>query len=596
MLKRIREMIFPYRKQFIFVFFLMLLTSILEGIQFPTLIPLLDRVFNDGEIVFDRKVPIYIENIINILNQMPKQVLFIRLIVFVSCVMVIRNILVYVYEYLTYRISKSIMRDMRNKIYQKVQQLSLTYFNQERTGELISRIINDVNNIEGLLSQTLISSVRQVTLLMIYIGILFTIYPKVTIIIFLMFPIFIYPMIRIKKFIKKFSKQEQEGLADINVSLIESISGIQTIKAFNTEEKEFNKFQEYNKVFYKSIMKGLKKSLLISPLTEIVGTIFAVVVLFLIGNKVMNGQVSTGFFIVYLTTVLSLIRPIKLINNLQGIIQRSKVSLDRIYEILDEEICIREKEDAKTIKTFNKNIVLKDVYFKYDEEGKQILSKINMTINKGEMVSIVGLTGSGKTTLVNLLPRFYEVNSGEILIDDKNIKDLKFQSLRELFSIVSQEIFLFNDTIKNNIIYGQKQKISDKEIKDIARKSYADKFIDKMPQKYESIIGERGTLLSGGEKQRISIARAIIRSSPILILDEATSHLDTISEEYIQEALDKHMKGQTIIAIAHRLSTIKQSDKIFVLDKGEIIAEGKHSDLIKTNELYKTMCQKQFSK
>ena len=582
-----------HRKLFALAVFIMLLASLLEGFQFPALVPLFDRIFSDKDIIIPNNLPAFLQNGIDYINSVEKNTLIKWVLIFAPVIILLKNFIVALYSYLMSDISQRIMKDIRNKIYAKIQNLSLDYFSEKRTGELISRITYDVNAVENALSYALIDLFRQSSMILIYMATSFLIYPKAAFIVYFIFPFVAIPLRAIGKKLKQLSRERQEKMADINSLLIETISGVKMVKASCTEDYETKRFMEKNHDFYKIIMKGVKRLVVISPITEIFGGICGTLMIWMVASDVMEGRLSPGVFILFFGSIVSIISPIKKLGNVNALIQQAMAASDRIYSVLDAEITVKEKEDAVHVGEMSSVIELKDVHFHYDEESGSILDGINLEIKKGELVAIVGPTGTGKTTLVNLIPRFYDPTQGSVRLDGVDLKDVSFSSLRKQMGIVTQESILFNDTVRSNIAYGTPD-MDLNAIESSAKKAFAHRFIEKMPQGYDTIIGDRGFRLSGGEKQRISIARAILKNPPILILDEATSQLDSESEKFVQEALDELMQGRTVIAIAHRLSTVIKADKIVVLENGKIVGLGKHEELLKTCSLYAKLHQMQF--
>jgi len=416
---------------------------------------------------------------------------------------------------------------------------------------------------------------------------------KGTLIVLGMFPLIGWPMALINKKLRKISRHTQEKMADINSLLMETISGVRILKAFGTEKYEIQRFRHQNFDYYKLRMKSFRIMNLMGPITEMIGAFCGMAILLILGKDVLKGHLSFGVFLLSIISITQVIRPIKRTANVMTINQQALVANARIYEVLDTKPTVVERPDALELETFKDKIEIEGVSFQYDESSGDVLQDINLTIKKGELVAMVGPTGSGKSTLVNLIPRFYDVTHGRILFDGIDVKDAFFKSLRSQVGIVTQEAILFNDSVKNNIAYGTFDVTMDK-IQQAAQMAFADKFIQKMPKGYDTFIGDRGFRLSGGEKQRLTIARAILKNPPILILDEATSQLDSESEKYVQEALDKLMQGRTVIAIAHRLSTIMKADKIVVLEHGKIVGLGKHDDLLFSCPLYRRLYETQF--
>ncbi len=571
----------------------MFVSSLFEGIQYTLLIPLTDRIFNKKQIVFPNQVPEFVRNAVDQLNTMDPAALLSLLPWFIVALMVVKHVFVYLSSYLMNDLSQRVIRDIRNKLYEKIQSFSLDYFSERRTGELLSRITNDVAVVENAVSYGVTDLFRQSFLILMYVSIAFSIHFKAACVIFIVLPLIGWPLSRIGSKLRKLSKRTQENMADVNSILLETISGVRVVKAFGTEQYEINRFRTKNHEAYKLRLKSVKRILLMNPITELFGLFCGIAIILWMGKQVMNDVLSFGVFAFFLSSVLLIISPLKKLGNVHAMTQQALAANERIYDVLDEQPSVQEKPGALALSAIQNNIKLENVSFRYESEGAEVLQNINLEIKVGELVAIVGPTGTGKSTLANLIPRFYDATAGRVTVDGKDVRDVTFHSLRRQIGIVSQETFLFNDTVGANISYGTPQ-ASQSEVETAAQRAYAHQFIVKMPEGYATIIGDRGFRLSGGEKQRIAIARAILRNPPILILDEATSQLDSQSEKYVQDALDKLMVGRTVIAIAHRLSTIKKANKIVVLDKGGIVGLGPHEELLTTCSLYKRLYETQF--
>lgn len=571
----------------------MLIASLFEGFQLSLLVPMTDRIFNNKKIIIPNKLPEFITGIIQRLNDIDPQTLFWIFPVVVVAALIVKNIFVFCYQYLMSDVSQKVMRDIRYRLYEKIQDLSLDFFSEKRTGELISRITHDVNVVENAVSYGLTDLFRQTFIILMFFGIAFSIYPQAVFIIFVVFPLIGIPMAKIGRRLHKISKGTQEKMADINSLLLETISGIRVVKAFCMEAYEKNRFRSQNHDYYKLKMKSIKRLIVIPPITEVFGAVCGVAVILWIGRIVMNGGLSFGVFILFFGSIMSIISPIKKLGNVNALIQQALAANDRIYDVLDAKVTVLEKSNAVTIPEMKECIRIENVDFQYDDGSGLVLKDINLEVRKGQIVAIVGPTGSGKTSLANLIPRFYDPTKGVVKIDGTNLKDATFLSLRGQIGIVTQETILFNDTVRANIVYGHRQ-ATPEDIQMAAERAFAHQFIIKMPKGYDTVIGDRGFRLSGGEKQRIAIARAILKNPPILILDEATSQLDSESERFVQEALDKLMQGRTVVAIAHRLSTIKKADQIVVLEAGRLIGMGHHETLMKTCPLYEKLHTIQF--
>jgi subfamily B ATP-binding cassette protein MsbA len=402
------------------------------------------------------------------------------------------------------------------------------------------------------------------------------------------------PVTRLGKKIKKLSLGGQKKIADLNSLMAETIGGASIVKTFSREDYEIRRFKNINYQYYKFMLKGAKRTNALGPLTEFIGVLGAVAIIWIIGKEVILGNISFGVFGAFLAFVMSMVKPLKKISNVYAINQKALAASERIYAVLEKESKIKEKSDAKSIKKFSDKVVFSNISFRYNKMDDLVLKDINIEVKKGQIIALVGHSGAGKTTLVNLLPRFYDLEEGSISIDGLDIRDVKIKDLRNLIAIVSQDTILFNSSIYDNIAYGREGAGKD-EVVEAARKAHAYEFITELPQGFDTVVGDRGFRLSGGQKQRIAIARAILKNSPILILDEATSHLDSASEQLIKEALYTLMEGKTSFVIAHRLSTVQKADKIVVLERGQIVESGAHANLLGQDSLYKKLYELQFN-
>lgn len=572
---------------------MMLVATVFEGFQLTLMIPVTDRILSNQQIIVPSNLPTFLKDLVQHLNDLERGKVLTLVITIILIGMIFKQFFTFWYQYLMNDVAQRIMRDIRYRLYEKIQSFSMDYFSKKRVGELISRITHDVNILENAVSYGVTDLFRQTFTIFILLVMVFSIYPLGAALVFVIFPMIGFPMSRIGRRLKKISKGTQEKMADINSHLLETISGIKLVKSSNMESQEIERYRAKNHDYYKLRMKSIRRLIIISPITEILGAIFAAVLLYILGKKVIAGDLSGGVFVMFLGCFMSMISPIKKLGNVNAITQQALAANERIYEVLDNEPSVKEKENPIQLSSFKKGIRFQNVEFSYDQESGRVLNHVNFEINPGELVAIVGPTGSGKTTLINLLCRFYDPTSGKILFDGADLKDVSLSSLRRQIGMVTQETILFNDSVRANIAYGQLD-ATQQQIEDAAQKAFANQFIRKMPQGYDTLIGDRGFRLSGGEKQRLSIARAILRNPPILILDEATSQLDSESEQFIQQALDQLMKGRTVVAIAHRLSTITKADKIIVLQQGRIIGLGRHEELLETCDLYKRLYSIQF--
>jgi ATP-binding cassette, subfamily B, bacterial MsbA len=574
-------------------------TSAFSGVSISMIIPLIDNVITGKKMTMPGGafIPHQLKGLIDSVNSMSPMDLLNKMTILVMIFWLLRNFFEYCQTYFMNDVSQRVIRDVKNTLYEKLMSLSMDFYSKNPTGKLMSRITNDAAIIRDCISTGLTDLLYQPIQLIVYITLLFAV--KVYFSIswalimtsLILFPLVIYPVVKIGKRLKSISRQSQERMADITTTLHETISGIRMVKAFSMEERECERFKKQNEQFYKLAMKSVKRVSAVSPITEFAGMFCIAIILWIAGKEIVSGSLSAGAFVTFLAALLSLMKPMKRLTNVYSINQQAMAAASRIFEVLDTKESVVEKPDAAELPRFKDKVRFNSVYFGY--EAKEILKGINLDVAAGEIAAFVGPSGVGKTTLVNLIPRFYDVTNGSITIDGLDIRDCALKSLRSQISVVTQETILFNETVIYNIAYGceNPKKADIIRAADIAN---AHAFIMKMPNGYDTIIGERGFRLSGGEKQRLAIARAVFKDSPILILDEATSQLDTESEILVQEAIDRMMKGRTVFVIAHRLSTIKHATRIYVLDGGRIVDTGAHDSLIQKDGMYKRLYDMQF--
>lgn len=504
-----------------------------------------------------------------------------------------KNICRYFAMYFIAPIRNGVVRDLRNKIHQKALELPLSYYSEEKKGDLMSRMTTDVQEIEWSIMQTLEMIFREPLTIVILFSLMLLISLKLTIYIILLLPIAAIIIAVLGKSLKHASKKTKETLGNIISLIEESLGSLKVIKAFNAESTVQRKFESLNQTFYLQSVKVYRKTDLSSPLTETIVTGILMLILFLGGKMVFMEELSAALFITYFGLASQLIPPIKQLTTSYNNIQKGIASEERINKILLANNLIFDIKDAADLVEFSKEIEYKDLWFAYHKgDDGYVLKGINLKIEKGKTIALVGQSGSGKTTLADMLCRFYESDKGQLLIDGVDIKHLKTKSLRKHISVVTQESILFNDTVLNNIAFGMTN-VSKDEIIEAAKIANAHDFIMQLPYGYETTIGDRGGKLSGGQRQRLSIARAVLKNPAILILDEATSALDTESEKLVQEALTNLMKNRTSVVIAHRLSTIANADEIIVMNQGEIIEKGSHQQLLALNGSYKKLCDMQ---
>ena len=504
----------------------------------------------------------------------------------------IRGICFYAQTYLMSYVGQKVIIDIREAVYRKLQFLSLGYFEKRQTGTIMSYVTNDVGALQGSIIESATDFVTEMSILIGSLALMFNLHWKLSLLTLITMPLVAKAMDLFGKKLKRTSGIMQERAADITAVLQETISSVRVIKSFVREEYEIARFVKENYANFRAQMKNAQVMATLTPVIELIAAIGVTFLIWYGGFEVINGNLTAGALIAFLVYATNLANPIKRLSRIYGNIQKAMAAAERVFSVLDEKTDIVEKENATELKAVIGKVDFKAVTFKYNE-NEVILKDINLEVKAGQMVAIVGPSGAGKTTIVNLLPRFYDPVAGNIYIDDVNIADVTLASLREKIGIVPQETVLFNGSIYDNILYGDLTATTE-EVMAAAKAANAHDFIMQMADQYQTQIGERGSKLSGGQRQRIAIARAILKNPRILILDEATSALDTESEKLVQDALDKLMAGRTSFVIAHRLSTILQADMIIVMEKGQIVEQGSHEELLKLDGLYSGLYKLQF--
>tara|TARA_Y100001001_G_scaffold163347_1_gene192117 strand:+ start:113 stop:1768 length:1656 start_codon:yes stop_codon:yes gene_type:complete len=505
-----------------------------------------------------------------------------------------KNIFLYIKNILLRIVELKLVKDIRDRLYQHIQTLSLGYFHKKKTGSITSIIMNDVGQFQsavGVVFQRLF--VEPINILT-FITLLFIISWKLAIIAIVILPLAGITIVTIGRSIRRKSRRTQTKIAEIMQILTETLSSIRIVKAFVNEKEEVKKFTGESQNYFNLLLQRARLDLISGPVTESFGVIIGVVLLWYGGMEVLSNEgLSAEDFIRFIVILFSILGPIKQMSNVNIKIQMGAASAERIFGLLDTPPEIVEKADAVDLGEFRQSIEFDRVHFEYNDGDERVLDEVSFTINKGEVVAMVGPSGSGKSTIADLIPRFYDVSRGTIRIDGHDIRETTLASIRGNMGIVTQEVILFNDTIRNNIAYGQPN-VSEEAIRQAADAANATTFIEETTHEFDTLIGERGVNLSGGQKQRLAIARALLKNPPILILDEATSALDTESEKMVQRAIEVLIKDRTALVIAHRLSTVQNADKIIVLEKGEIIEVGSHADLYNKGGLYRRLYDIQF--
>lgn len=594
----------PYKKYVVLSFLFNLLTALLNVFSLATIIPILQVLFKVNDKVFEfipweTKGVSLIDIVLNNGNWYMARLIETHggstTLLFLAIALIVMTLFktgtAYFGSYFTIPIRTGVVKDIRNKINDKILVLPIGFFSEERKGDILARISGDVNEVENSVMSSLDMLFKNPILILIYLITMIVLSWQLTLFVFVVLPIMGYVMGTVGKSLKRSSFEAQNKWGELMSQIEETLSGLRIIKAFNAESKISKRFYTGSDMFRKMSNRIARRQYLAHPMSEFLGTLTIAIVLWFGGSLILsgNGIIDAATFIYYLTIFYSIINPIKEFSRSAYAVQRGLASMERIDKILEAQNDITEIQHPQKL-SFKNNIHYRNVWFKYNKEW--VLKGIDLKIEKGKTVALVGQSGSGKSTMTDLLSRFYDIQEGGVFIDNINIKDVTLHDLRSKIGYVTQEAILFNDTFFNNIAFGLKE-TTPEEVIEAAKVANAHEFIMATQDGYQTNIGDRGGKLSGGQRQRISIARAVLKNPEILILDEATSALDTDSERLVQDALEKLMRNRTTIVIAHRLSTIKNADEIYVLKEGQIIESGGHNSLYELNGYYTKLCNMQ---
>jgi subfamily B ATP-binding cassette protein MsbA len=600
-LMRLVRYVFPFLLQLLPGVFLLAGVGFLEAFRLMLLKPVLDRVLNPSS---------GSENIVLFTNPQNGEPIYLQSFVpthfhnawtIVAYALVASTVLKGIFDYLgTYLVNHAgfgMITNLRNDLYNSVLRRSATFFQKHTTGTLISTIINDIERVQFAMSTVLAEGLQQFFTFLFTAGLVIVLGRKLAWVLFVFIPIIIFSAARIGRRVRSTTRTGQDQLADVQNILHETITGNRIVKAFGMESWEVSRFRKAAQRLFHANLRSVAAAAISSPLMDIFGAVAIALLLLLGRDQIAHNELTLGAFIAFVAAVLSMYNPVRKFAVFNNSFQQALGASSQLFKFMDTEDVVLERPAAKPLPRFSHSIRFEDVWFSYRsdlEDSREILRGITLEVKRGEILAVVGSSGAGKSTLVHLLPRFFDVTAGRILIDGADVRDVTLSSLRSQIGIVTQETVLFNDTVRNNIAYGQPH-VPLKDVETAARAALAHDFISAMPAGYDTVIGERGVRLSGGERQRLAIARALLKNAPVLILDEATSALDSESESLVQSALHNLMSGRTVFVIAHRLSTVRRADRIVVIDNGTISEIGAHEDLMKKLGTYRRLYDLQFT-
>ena len=596
-LLRLLRSVHPYRLRLLAGVVMMVGVGFFEGVAALLIGPIFDRVLDaqapdstvalvtipylQKTLYLDQFLPDWIHNVWTVVA------------IFVVGVILCKAVCEYLANYWINYVGFSVIMDLRNQLYERILRQSISFFHRHSTGKLMSAVVNDIEKIQLAVSAVLADFLRQSFTLVALMFVVLVLDWRLALISIALLPLVMIPSAKIGKRIRGSSRSSQANLAELSQLLQEAISGNRIVKAFRMERWELARFRAAARKLLQVNLRFVRAQAVTSPLMEILGAVTIVFLLLYARDRILHQALTTGMFVTFIYALLKMYEPVKRLSGIHNSFQQAVGASAKVFEILELQEEVAEKPDAKVLPPFSRSIAFENVWFGYDA-GEPFLQNVSLEVKAGEVVALVGASGAGKSTLVNLILRFFDVSRGRVLIDGSDVRDVTLDSLRSQISMVTQEMILFNDTVRNNICYGRPN-VSKEDLESVAQAALASEFIQRMPQGYDTVIGDRGERMSGGQRQRLAIARALLKNSPILILDEATSELDTESEQLVQKALSNLMAGRTVIVIAHRLSTVRRADKIVVIDRGRIRELGTHQDLIRKGGIYQRLHELQFA-
>lgn len=590
--RRLLDYLRPYRSVFTVTFVAAVVASTLDGFTFALLIPFLRLLFDAGASLAE--APTLVERVLdatvgNLLYTGDRWSALRNVVLLILGTVAVKNAAVYLAAYLGQHIQEAVARDVRVQLYEHLQHQGLGFFQREKGGQLVSRAVADVDTAKHVLSSGLISALQNATLIVIYVVFLFALSWRLTLVTLILAPLVVLTLRPILKRIRARVLRALEDRGELTAILSETIEGARVVKAHGAEGYERRRFRDAADRYFSGILRAQRFAVMASPASETLGA--GVIVLLLVSGTFMTVEgefLRPELFVAFLAVALRLMAPVKSLSQFPANAEHALGAGERVFEILDREPTDVDRPHEEDFPAFRRDIRFEGVWVAY-EDHEWVLRDLDLTVRKGEVVAIVGPSGAGKSTLADLLPRFVEPQRGRVCIDGVPLTRYRRRSLRRALGVVSQHTVIFNDTVRNNIAYGDQAGAGQAAVEAAARAANAHEFISRLPEGYDTLLGERGMRLSGGERQRLAIARALLRDPPILILDEATSNLDTVSERLVQQAIQRLLEHRTVLVIAHRLSTVVRADRIVVLDRGRIVEEGRHEQLVRAGGLYERL-------